>query len=151
METIPSLSVNQVNSLNSLNLDIGIKDKSIFSKIFEYKYFIILIILLIISIYLYYYKIKPKYFSKDNIDIPNQSNKKKSLLKDFIVADINGKVIKITGEQVGEISIPNNNNSNKNKKPQTIIQEESSDENINTKQHDLTNSEIKEITDKLKN
>ena len=127
---------------------------SFFSKIFEYKYLILLIIIVaILSYYYYNYYYKPKQQEKSTTST-------KPKLQDFIVADMNGKVIKILGEQIGELKVPQiekqqvinqvNSKSQVKSKSQPIY-EESSDENNNIKQHDLTNSEMIEITNKLKN
>ena len=145
-----------------INIPVIENSTSIFTKIFDYKYSILLIIIIIISILFYFYFYKPKYKL-------NSQTLKQPILQDFIVADINGKVIKISGEQVGEIKVPQQIQQQIpqqipqqiqqqikqqkviNQKIPTNFEEESSDENNNTKQHDLTNSEIRDITNKLKN
>ena len=133
-QTSPQIiSVEQVISANN--------STSFFSKIFEYKYLILLLIVLIsISYYYYTYHYKHK------------KQLSKSKLQEFIIADINGKVIKISGEQIGELKVPSQSNQpvQQNQTKQSNIQE-STDEDNNIKQHDLTNSEIRDITNKLKN
>ena len=121
---------------------------SLFSKLFEYKYILILILIIIICIFYYYYKIKPK---------NNNQQLLANTIQDFVVADINGNIIKISGERIGEIKLPAPNKKNIENVPaptpkqQQRFQVETSEEPPNTKQHDLTNSEINEITNKLKN
>jgi hypothetical protein len=133
----------------SPNTEIPLNNEtSFFTKIFDYKYLILLIIIIAILCYYYYYYYKPK----NNTQILKQP-----LIQDFIVADINGKVIKISGEQVGEIKVPPELKQQMpqkkviNQKIQQNFEVDSSDENNNIKQHDLTNSELKDITNKLKN
>lgn len=133
-QTTPQIiSVDQVISSNN--------STSFFSKIFEYKYLILLLIVLISFSYYYY-----TYHYK------NKKQSSKSKLNEFIVADMNGKVIKISGEQIGELRVPTQSNQpvQQNQTKQSNIQE-STDEDNNIKQHDLTNSEIRDITSKLKN
>jgi hypothetical protein len=133
-QTSPQIiSVEQIISSNN--------STSFFSKIFEYKYLILLLIVLI-SISYYYYT----YHYKQKKQLSN------SKLQDFIVADMNGKVIKISGEQIGELRVPSQSIQPvpQNQTKQSNIQE-STDEDNNIKQHDLTNSEIRDITNKLKN
>jgi hypothetical protein len=190
METISSPQIIQ-QTINQVEPVISQINSSLFNKIFEYKYLIILLILIILCFLYYHYKFKPK----QEIFIAQN----KPIIQDFIVADINGKVIKISGEQVGELKLQStgqsttghsttghsttghsttghsttghsttgqsmgqstgqntkSGQSNQNKISKTNFQEEfqeeTSEENNNIKQHDLTNSEIKEITNKLKN
>ena len=161
METISSPQIIQ-QTIHQVEPVIPHINSSLFNKIFEYKYLIILLILIILCYLYYHYKFKPK---QELLITQN-----KPIIQDFIVADINGKVIKISGEQVGELKLQSStgqsttgqsnqniksgqSNQNKISKPnfQEEFQEETSDENNNIKQHDLTNSEIKEITNKLKN
>jgi len=162
METISSPQLIQ-QTIHQVEPVISHINSSLFNKIFEYKYLIMILILL--CVLYYYYKLKHK---QELLITQN-----KPIIQDFIVADINGKVIKISGEQVGEIKLQsttgqttgqsnqNNMQSNQNTKSaqnkisktnfQEEFQDETSEENNNIKQHDLTNSEIKEITNKLKN
>ena len=166
METISSPQIIQ-QTIHQVEPVIPHINSSLFNKIFEYKYLIILLILIILCFLYYHYKFKPK---QELLIAQN-----KPIIQDFIVADINGKVIKISGEQVGELKLQSttgqsttgqsmgqstgqntkSGQSNQNKISKTNFQEEfqeeTSEENNNIKQHDLTNSEIKEITNKLKN
>lgn len=118
---------------------------SFFSKIFEYKISLILLVIVLISSILYYYFYKHK----------KQASKSKPELQEFIVADMNGKVIKISGEQIGELRVPSQTKQpvqqNQTKQSNQLDIQESTDEDNNIKQHDLTNSEIRDITNKLKN
>ena len=137
-QTLQQIIPEQVISTNN--------STSFFSKIFEYKYLILLLIVLIsISYYYYTYHYKHK----------KQTSKSKPELQEFIVADMNGKVIKISGEQIGELRVPSqikqSVQQNQTKQSNQLDIQESTDEDNNIKQHDLTNSEIRDITNKLKN
>ena len=146
--------MDNIQTTNLVENSSSVNSTSFFSKILKYKYLIILIILLI-SLTILYYKFKNK--NKKNKNEPESNSNQKTKLQEFVVADINGKVIKILGEQIGELKLPqnqatqNSTNQKQYKNNQHIIQEDTSDENNNTKQHDLTVSEIRDITSKLKN
>ena len=140
---------------NTVIPTINSTSTSFFSKLFSgsFKYFILFLILIIIIFYYYKYKYK-----KNNSNSNNDNKNNKKILNEFVVTDLNGSLIKISGEYVG--SLRNEKKHNQQQGPQgsqvqqeqrNIFQEETSEENNNIKQHDLTNSEINEITNKLKN
>jgi hypothetical protein len=129
-QSIPQI-ISQTTQVNSSNY-------SFISKIFTNKYILLIIFIIIGGIIYYFKKIRKKQLSPT----PTITNKK----EEYVISDLNGNVIKVSGEYVGEYKKPV---SIKNSIPQKEL-DISSDENNNTKQFDLTNSEMKEIASKLK-
>jgi hypothetical protein len=128
-QSLPQI-IPQTTQVNSSNY-------SFISKIFTNKYILLIIFIIIGGIIYYFKKIRKKQLSPP----PSIINK-----QEYVISDLNGNVIKVSGEYVGEYKKPV---SIKNNIPQKEL-DISSDENNNTKQFDLTNSEMKEIASKLK-
>jgi len=129
--------------------------QSFISKIFNYKYTILIIVVLILLVFIYYRYRKKSTTTQE--PIASTSSTKPLVNNEFIVLDINNQPIKLSGTPITGLSLPQNHSSNiitKNNnvkfeqpKPTQVFEESS--ENDNLAQHNLTNSEIKEITDKL--
>jgi hypothetical protein len=111
---------------------------SFFNKLFNNKYLLIFIFIIISGIIYYFRKVK-----KQKVLLPNIKSKN----EEYVIADLNGNVIKVLGEYIGDYKKPEIINNKIDTKEYNI----SSEENNNTKQYDLTQSEMKEIANKLKN
>jgi PDZ domain-containing secreted protein len=113
---------------------------SFFNKIYNYKFTILIIILIIMLAVGYYYRKNRK------VTIPGTT--KTGNHHEFVVLDINNQAYKISGTPV-QIQVDHQVYKPPQQLKKKNVEYEVSSENDNIAQHNLTNSEIKEITDKL--